>query len=130
MYIFVSGDLTITINLDRVTGNLNGTVVSKQGGAVWPTLDLSTFAKSSNIAGLTAEVISGTDYRRACPDLRDETDISAAIMKQTDGTTVPAWSVTYQQERHNDQLDVVVRLNAVTGNVMENDVRPRDCNDA
>jgi hypothetical protein len=129
LYVFVSGDDAIAINLDRGSGNLNGTAVSKHGGDVWRTLDLTTFSKAATVAGLTAEIDGGQAYRRACPDRRHASDIAADVIAGSDGSMQSVWTVTYQQDRHGDVNDVVVRMNATTGEVIQKDLTSRNCDD-
>ena len=120
LYLFVSGDTLLSLYLDRGSGNQSGAIESAQGGDVWTTLDLSTFQKSSTIAGLTADLLSGHEYREACPDQRRSSKITAGELPNADGSVSPVWIATYEDDKQGDKVDNVVRMDAVTGNVVEN----------
>jgi hypothetical protein len=127
IYIFVSGDETLNLYLDRGSGNYSGTFVTGEGGSVWTPLDLSLYQKSSTIAGLSADLLAGQEYRDACPDQRHTSTITAGKATAADGTSVPAWIVTYDDDTRGDDVDVVVTVNAVSGDVLQTKNEAPDC---
>lgn len=129
LYQFASGDQLLAIYIDRGSGDLTGSSVSRQGGPEWRQIDPASFPKSSTVAGLTGEMLGGRDYREACPDRRQTSVVSFGLLPNADGSTRAAWTVTYEDRNRGDRLGVRVRLDATTGDVIDNVAADATCED-
>jgi len=127
VYVFSDGSRTLSIYLDRGTGLYLANGESEFGGGKWSPLDLTTYPKSSAIAAAAADITSGSTYRHACPGFRSSALVTASAIVGSDGKTQPIWTVTYGDSRFDGTFDVLVRMNAMSGNVIDNQLRERAC---
>lgn len=126
IYTFVSDGHFLSIYLDRATGSWLGDHVGRWNGKPNP-LNLLTLPTSSTVAALTAEILGGREYRSGCPELRATSYVIFSVAQDDQGQSVPAWTVTYGDSRHRGKNDIVIRLDASTGNVITNEISPRPC---
>lgn len=90
-------------------------------------LDLTTYPRSSTIAAAAADITNGHGYRSACPDSRTTAFVTATHLLSRDGTEIPTWTVTYGDSRYAGTYDVLLQMNALTGEVIKNEARERPC---
>jgi hypothetical protein len=112
VFTFADGEATLSIYLDRRT---------------LPTIDLSAFTRSSATAALTAELLHGAAYRTSCPGTRTTALVTPSLMTDVDGAKMPIWTVTYADARFADDFDVLVQLDANSGNVVTSEANERPC---
>jgi hypothetical protein len=130
IYVFTDGEQTLSLYLDRGTGYLLAEAESLFGSGAWSPLDLTTYPRSSTIAAAAADILNGHVYQADCPASRETAFVSASHALDEAGIEVPAWVVTYGDESVDLQWDIVVTMNAVTGEVIDNRSRNRPCSDS
>lgn len=127
VFTFANGDATLSLYLDRRTGVYITSATSEFGDSILPTIDLSGYSRGSSTAALAAEVLQGAAYRALCPATRTTALVTPSREKDTDGESVPVWTVTYADSRYASDFDVLVQLDARTGNVLKNEAAERPC---
>jgi len=130
IYVFEHDGQTLSVYLDRGTGILIGQNVSPFGGDTWPTLDLTTYPRSSSIAAITANITVGSAYREACEENRNVAVVTARSICGTDPESrigTPVWAVTFGDQRFPGTFDSLVRMDANSGEVVTSEVRERAC---
>jgi hypothetical protein len=127
IYVFSDGEKTESIYLDRGTGFLLANAESEFGGGDWSALDYRTYPRRSTIAAAAADITSGYTYRSACPDSRTTALVTATSVTDVDGSSRPVWTVTYGDSRFSGTYDVLVQMDALSGNVIKREVRDRAC---
>lgn len=126
-YIYIADGKTLSLIFDRRSGLKLGDTETSYGEGEWKPLELGSYRKTSTIAAITADLVAGNAYRVACPANRTSSIVSASIATLDSGERVPVWTVTYSDKRNGDAFDVRVRMDAVSGNVIDNSTRDRDC---
>ena len=130
IYVFERDGATLSLYLDRGTGILIGQNVSPFGGEDWPAFDLTTYPRSSSIAAITANITVGSAYREACAESRNVAIVTASSVPEDNPesrTGSPVWAVTFGDRRYPGTFDVLVRMDANTGEVVTNQVSDRPC---
>jgi len=127
VYLFDSGESTLSLYLDRRTGALITSATGESGEGQWETLDFNAFPRKSTTALLTANVLEGASYRGACPATRSSALVALWLAPDGAGATRATWTVTYGDSRFEGTHDVVVQLDATSGNVTETERRDRPC---
>lgn len=127
VFTFADGDETMSIYLDRRTGIYITSSRSDYGDDVLPAIDLSLYLRSSTTAALTAEVLHGSTYRTVCPSTRTTAVVAPSRIINGDGSVTPIWTVTYADTRFASDIDVLVQVDAVTGNVIRSEAVDRPC---
>jgi hypothetical protein len=119
---YAAGDEALSLLIDRVSGIIFGSETTEWSEGVSQPLPLTAVQRSSTVAVLAADVSAGNLYRSACPEFRNRTTVH--LLTPTASMPNPAWLVAYEDERHRDQSDLVLRVDAVTGDIA--DVRRGD----
>lgn len=129
LYTYVSGEELLTINLDRGSGSFNGSNVSSQGGSDWKAIDIGSVQRTAAIAALSAELLGGRAYRSVCPDQRRVSVVSFGLVPRADGSKTATWTVTYEERDRGDRVDVRVRMDATTGDVIDDRTTSLGCDE-
>jgi hypothetical protein len=105
---------TLSMMVDRMSGVL---IDERELG--WTELprrraDLATYPISSSVALFAIETTDGNRYRNSCPEFRHLARVS--IVPSLDGGDAD-WLVTYEDQRSGGRPAILVRVDAVTGQV-------------
>ena len=118
IYTFRTEQSTLSVMLDRKSGAFITSATGESGEEVWPPLELQGYARSSMTALLTADVLEGSMYRNACPASRTSALVTLSTAPDESGEARAVWTVTYGDARYPNTFDVLVRLDAESGNVV------------
>jgi hypothetical protein len=127
IYTFQSEQSTLSVMLDRKSGALITSATGGSGDDAWPSLELHDHSRSSSTALLTADLLEGSKFRRACPASRSSAIVTLSSMTDDIGQRRPVWTVTYGDSRFPDTFDVLFRLDAGNGNVLTSEHADRAC---
>jgi hypothetical protein len=120
VYAAPDSDETLSLLIDRFDGRLARTA-SSSGAAVGPdrSIDPVDYRVDSLAAVARAEAEIGTQFRQACPESRHLTRVSPMVEAASEQTGPPTWLVTYHDSRQPGTNALEVRINALTGEVLE-----------
>jgi hypothetical protein len=113
-FVFASGGNRLAVVVDRGSGFVLGQHAKSLGLPALGSVDPASFSITAETASATAEILGGKDYREACSAHRNLSKVGAAF----DSTTQePIWAVTYADDRSSSNPDIIVLVNAMTGQV-------------
>jgi hypothetical protein len=127
IYTFQSEQSTLSVMLDRTSGAFITSATGESGQTGWPALELQDHSRSSVTALLTADLLEGSAYRNACPSSRSSALVTLSNAPDEAGQQRAVWTVTYGDSRYPEAFDVLVRLDAGSGNVLTSEHRERPC---
>jgi hypothetical protein len=123
-FVFASGGERLAIVIDRGSGFVLGQHPKSLGTEAPIALDPTPPAVSAETAVLVVELLGGREYRAACPTHRNQTKVGVA---RDPSTGAASWVVTYSDDRHSSLPDIIVSLNASTGDVQQKTINQSPC---
>jgi hypothetical protein len=114
----------LSMMFERVSGTLADARVSRWDLAPSQTNLLDGITVTDETALLAAEIDSGTAYRTACPDKRNESMIS---ITRDPVTNAPVWNINYDENGRNSSGSMLLQVNATDGTLTEIRLGPSTC---
>ncbi len=123
IYTFASGErgvgldgeaATLSMMVDRTSGVV---IDEREMGWTWRPgrgVDIATYPISSTVALFAVETTQGQAYRMACPQFRH---LSRVSVVPPSGGGNAYWLVTYEDQRFGGRPEIVVRVDAMTGDI-------------
>jgi hypothetical protein len=105
---------TLSIMVDRQSAIVVGQEVVGWTTVPERTISPTAYPVGSWVALLATELTGGSAYRSACPAFRRLSRVGLATTNRSDN---PHWVVTYEDWRNLSQPGVLVRVDALTGQV-------------
>jgi hypothetical protein len=123
-FVFASGGERLAVVIDRGSGFILGQHDKTLGTSAPRVLSTNPPPITAEIASATAELLGGAAYRNACPEHRNLSKVGVGFDPAT-GT--PTWVVTYADDRSASNPDIIVVIDATTGQVRRKTVTNPSC---
>lgn len=123
-FVFASGGERLAVVVDRGSGFILGQHAMTLGISAPRALSTNPPPITAEIASATAELLGGSTYREACPEHRNLSKVGVAFDPPTGAQT---WVVTYADDRSASNPDIIVVMNATTGQVLRKTISNPSC---